>query len=116
MFSNDSNVRDQYRLLKKIFSKYSKQDLNQMQDLSNKLFVDQGVTFTVYNDEKGTEKIFPFDLFPRIITSKEWQKIEYGIIQRIKAINYSLTKVLHLRYIMMKKVQKKFFHLICFPE
>ena len=59
MVSSDSNVRDHYRLLKKIFSKYSKQDLNQMQDLSNKLFVDQGVTFTVYNDEKGTEKIFP---------------------------------------------------------
>jgi len=100
MVSSDSNVRDQYRLLKKIFSKYSKQDLNQMQDLSNKLFVDQGVTFTVYNDEKGTEKIFPFDLFPRIITSKEWQKIEYGIIQRIKAINFFIKDVYNEKFII----------------
>ena len=71
-----------------------------MQDLSNKLFVDQGVTFTVYDDSKGTEKIFPFDIFPRIITSKEWQIIEFGIKQRIKALNFFIKDIYHEKFII----------------
>ncbi len=100
MISNELITRDHYQLLKKVFSKYSPKDLNEMQDLSNKLFVDQGVTFTVYNDKKGTEKIFPFDIFPRIITSKEWQLIEHGIKQRIKAINYFIKDIYNEKFII----------------
>ena len=47
----------------------------------------QGITFTVYNDSQGTEKIFPFDLIPRIIPADEWEVLERGLTQRIIALN-----------------------------
>jgi len=49
--------------------------------------LNQGVTFTVYSDARGTEKIMPLDLMPRIITSQEWQHVEDGVIQRLTALN-----------------------------
>jgi len=53
------------------------------------------VTFTVYGDEKGTERIFPFDLMPRIIPQSEWEQVEAGLIQRITALNLFLQDVYH---------------------
>jgi uncharacterized circularly permuted ATP-grasp superfamily protein len=50
-------------------------------------FRNQGITFTVYNDKRGVEKIFPFDLMPRIIPANEWDLIERGLVQRITALN-----------------------------
>jgi uncharacterized circularly permuted ATP-grasp superfamily protein len=55
----------------------------------------QGVTFTVYGDDQGTERIFPFDLMPRIIPHKEWERVESGLIQRITALNLFLNDVYH---------------------
>ena len=52
-----------------------------------------GVTFNVYNDELGVEKIFPFDIIPRIIDGDEWVKLELGLKQRIKALNQFLDDV-----------------------
>lgn len=50
-----------------------------------------GVTFSVYSDSRGQEKIFPFDLIPRVITADAWEKIEKGLIQRVTALNMFLT-------------------------
>ena len=60
----------------------------QRQRAAEKAFMSMGVTFNVYSDGSGTEKIFPFDIIPRIIDTKEWEKIETGLQQRIKAINF----------------------------
>lgn len=60
----------------------------------------QGITFTVYNDGEGIEKIFPFDIIPRIITAKEWEQIEHGIKQRIKALNIFLRDIYHEQFII----------------
>ena len=49
-------------------------------------FLNQGITFSVYSDMRGTEKIFPFDLIPRTIPATEWQPIEKGLKQRILAL------------------------------
>src|SRR5271169_4069464 len=65
-------------------------DLSQRQMEADKAFLTQGITFTVYGDEQGTERIFPFDLLPRIIPSTEWAMIESGLIQRMKALNMFL--------------------------
>src|SRR5947209_2575709 len=51
-------------------------------------FRNQGITFTVYNDNRGVEKIFPFDLIPRIVPANEWDIIERGLVQRISALNH----------------------------
>jgi uncharacterized circularly permuted ATP-grasp superfamily protein len=58
-------------------------------------FLRRGVTFTVYSDSQGTERIFPFDLIPRIIPAAEWKRIEAGLIQRLTALNMFLDDIYH---------------------
>src|SRR5437016_1211925 len=64
----------------------------------------QGITFTVYNDQRGVEKIFPFDLVPRIIPANEWDLIERGLIQRITALNLFCHDVYHEQRILREKI------------
>jgi uncharacterized circularly permuted ATP-grasp superfamily protein len=56
-------------------------------------FLNQGITFTVYGQEEGTERIFPYDLLPRIITAAEWARVERGLTQRITALNLFLKDI-----------------------
>src|SRR5712671_188574 len=70
-------------------------ELGQRQMEADKAFLTQGITFTVYGDNQGTERIFPFDLVPRMITSSEWETVERGLTQRLTAINLFLKDVYH---------------------
>jgi uncharacterized circularly permuted ATP-grasp superfamily protein len=63
-------------------------------------FVNQGVTFSVYSDRRGVEKIFPFDLIPRPIPGREWDIVEDGLVQRLKALNLFLGDVYHEKRIL----------------
>ncbi len=65
-------------------SGYSKSG-GKLADLS---YLVQGITFTVYSDGRGTERLFPFDLVPRIIPRSEWDTIERGLAQRVMALNF----------------------------
>ena len=67
-------------------------------------FRNQGITFTVYNDQRGVEKIFPFDLVPRIIPSAEWDHIEKGLTQRITALNMFCQDIYHGQRILREKI------------
>ena len=60
----------------------------------------RGVTFTVYADSAGTERVFPFDVIPRIITPEEWGRLERGIRQRVRALNAFLHDVYHSERIL----------------
>ena len=60
------------------------EERRKLADLS---FLIQGITFTVYSDGRGTERLFPFDLIPRIIPHSEWAHIEKGLSQRVVALN-----------------------------
>ena len=62
-------------------------ELTSRQQSAEFLLRDLGITFTVYGHEAGTEKIWPFDLLPRIIDSREWEPIERGLKQRVNALN-----------------------------
>ncbi len=62
----------------------------QMQQVS---LVNQGITFTVYGESEGTERVFPFDFVPRVIGSDEWEMLEAGLVQRVTAINLFLEDV-----------------------
>ena len=66
----------------------------------NTALLQRGVTFTVYADSEGTERVFPFDIIPRIITAYEWARIERGIRQRVSAINSFLHDVYHSERIL----------------
>ncbi len=63
-------------------------------------FVNQGITFSVYADQRGVEKIFPFDLIPRTIPAGEWGVLEAGLIQRVRALNLFLHDVYHDQHIL----------------
>ncbi len=100
MFTDTNQIKKHYQNLKTILDKIHIEELDKKEELSSQLFIDQGVTFTVYEDKVGTEKIFPFDVIPRIISAKEWDKIERGIIQRIKALNFFLKDTYHEKFII----------------
>ena len=89
----DSSVFAHYDLLFKRFSQLNKKTLLEKQRLVDNSLLENGVTFTVYGDNRGTEKIFPIDLIPRIIPKDEWEKIEQGLTQRIIALNLFLNDI-----------------------
>src|SRR5438270_11433746 len=70
-------------------------------------FRNQGITFTVYSDQRGVEKIFPFDLVPRIVPANEWDLIERGLVQRITALNHFCQDVYHDQRIFKEKVRSE---------
>ena len=104
MFDDSGKVRAIYSDFGKFLSEAKLDSLNQMKEFSNQFFKSQGVTFTVYHDNKGVERIFPFDIIPRIINSNEWEIIEKGIIQRITALNLFLKDVYHEKFIIQDQV------------
>ena len=72
-------------------------------------FLRQGITFNVYGDSAGTEKIFPFDLLPRIIPAKEWEFLERGLVQRITALNLFLHDLYHEQKILKDGIIPPFY-------
>ena len=72
-------------------------------------FLRQGITFNVYGDQQGTERIFPFDLIPRIIPAAEWEHLERGLEQRITALNLFLHDIYHEQRIMKEGVVPPFY-------
>jgi len=63
------------------------------QKLADATFLRGGITFSVYSDRRGAERIFPFDLIPRIIDAERWRRVEAGLKQRIAALNAFLSDV-----------------------
>jgi uncharacterized circularly permuted ATP-grasp superfamily protein len=96
----DASVREQYKGVVEFMQQLSVDELNHKEDLAKRLFMSQGITFTVYSSGEGIEKIFPFDIIPRIITSNEWNYIEAGIKQRLKALNLFLKDVYNEQFII----------------
>src|SRR4051794_28706174 len=95
-----SGIRPSYKNFVSAIEDLSVGELNHKDELAKKLFMTQGITFTVYSSGEGIEKIFPFDIIPRIIENKEWQQIEAGIKQRLKALNIFLKDIYHLQFII----------------
>ena len=79
-------------------------DLAVRQEAAEALLLKMGITFNVYGRDEGTEKIFPFDIIPRIVSAKDWQQIETGLKQRIYALNQFLQDVYNEKKILKDKV------------
>ena len=95
MFRSTDLPRKQYRPLYTQLLNLGADELRRSKQEADQSFFNQGITFTVYGSEKGTERIFPHDLLPRIITAAEWETIERGLTQRITALNLFLKDVYH---------------------
>ncbi len=100
MRHTDGQARTHYAELMQRILHISPQELAQRQQSADDSFLAQGVTFTVYGHDAGTEKIFPFDLLPRIVTDREWRTVERGLAQRITALNMFLHDIYHQEHIL----------------
>jgi len=109
MFTEAGQARRHYRRLLRRLETLSKKQLDERRQMADLAFLNQGITFTVYSDNQGTERIFPFDLVPRIIPSSEWARIEAGLVQRITALNLFLHDIYHQQAILRDQVIPRFY-------
>jgi len=107
MFAGPGEARPHYQRLLQRFTELKKDEFDRKRELATLTLLRQGVTFTVYSDAQGTERIFPFDLIPRIISAEEWRKIERGLEQRITALNLFLHDIYHGQSILRDGVIPK---------
>ncbi len=95
MFQPDGEPRPHYRHLFELLQDLPADEMQRRKQAADLAFLHQGITFTVYGRDEGTERIFPHDLLPRIITASEWAHIERGLEQRIIALNLFLKDLYH---------------------
>ena len=103
MFTAPGEARPHYRVLHDYLQTMTPDAFAERRRLADAAFLTQGITFTVYGEEAGVERIFPFDLIPRIIPAAEWQAIERGLAQRVTALNQFLHDVYHDQRILCAK-------------
>ncbi len=105
MRAANGDLRAHYRALAETLARLPEDELQRRKQSADLAFLTQGITFTVYGRDEGTERIFPYDLVPRLITAVEWDRIERGLTQRITALNlflrdvYSEAKILNDRVV-----------------
>lgn len=100
MFAPDGTPRPHYAALAATLARMDRDEiLGRIRSINTSL-LQRGVTFTVYADSAGTERVFPFDVIPRILTAKEWTRIEKGIAQRVRAVNAFISDVYHDQHIL----------------
>jgi uncharacterized circularly permuted ATP-grasp superfamily protein len=104
MLDARAQPRKPYRRLHKELLRLSTEELWRSQQNADVTFFNQGITFTVYGRSEGTERIFPHDLLPRIVSASDWETIEAGLTQRIIALNLFLKDLYHDRRIMRDRV------------
>ncbi len=100
MFDMEGNQRLHHRTLYQRLLELPASELLRRQQAADVAFLNQGITFTIYGTDEGTERIFPYDILPRIITSDEWETIERGLTQRITALNMFLKDIYHEGHII----------------
>ncbi len=104
VIAGTNHPRQHYEVMVERFNELTPNDLNARRHTVNVFFLNQGITFTVYGADEGIERIFPFDLVPRIVPGNEWRQIESGLTQRITALNLFLHDIYHDQKILKDKV------------
>src|SRR6202161_539984 len=95
MLDESGKIRPHYRKFCSLFESLGADEFAEKRHSIDLVFLRQGITFNVYGDSRGAERIFPFDLVPRIIPAKEWEFLERGLTQRIIALNLFLHDIYH---------------------
>lgn len=107
MFDADNNVRPNYRLFMDRLKKMGHKKLNTLQHSTDRAQLSLGMTFNVYSDNEGTERILHLDIIPRIINNKEWTHLEKGLQQRIKALNLFIQDIYNDQKVLKDKIIPK---------
>jgi uncharacterized circularly permuted ATP-grasp superfamily protein len=95
MFDEACRPRPEAQLLLDTLNALGDGQLERCQQAAERILVQLGITFNVYGDSAGTERPFPFDLVPRIVTAREWGWIQRGLKQRIYALNAFINDIYH---------------------
>ncbi len=93
MFHADGNARSHYQGVHTALTGTSAADLADIQDQVTGSFSSEGISFKVYGDDEGDERIIPVDCLPRVLSASEWRELETGLTQRLKALNLFLADV-----------------------
>ena len=104
MFEAGAEPRPVARALVQLIESMTEGELLRRQQSAERALLHMGITFNVYGDSAGTERIFPFDLVPRIVAATEWTWIERGLKQRIRALNLFLDDIYHAQKIVRDHV------------
>jgi uncharacterized circularly permuted ATP-grasp superfamily protein len=104
MRTPEGGIRPHYEALVETLARLPHEELLRRKQSADLSFLTQGITFTVYGRDEGTERIFPYDLLPRLISADEWDRIERGLTQRITALNHFLRDVYGDAKILKDKV------------
>src|SRR3990167_4144993 len=95
MYDARGKCRPHYQEFARWLAATPPEQLAQRRREADLLFHRAGITFTLYGDEQGTERLIPFDIIPRSITASEWRIVERGCIQRVQALNMFLADLYH---------------------
>ncbi len=95
MFTPEGRPRPGNEAVVNRFAELSLDEITRRQQAAEKALLKMGITFSVYGDQQGTERIFPFDIVPRIIHQSEWAGIEAGLKQRVRALNLFIDDIYH---------------------
>jgi len=88
-------IRDHYREFEVWLSGQSPDSITAKRTEADLIFHRVGITFAVYGDDQGTERLIPFDIIPRIIPAEEWKRLETGLRQRVQALNLFIHDIYH---------------------
>jgi len=92
-FDKTGTPRPHYRPLVSILESFTQDEIERRERLQKLSLIDQGITFTIYGEKEGTERIFPFDFVPRVIPAREWERLQAGLVQRVTALNLFILDV-----------------------
>lgn len=85
-------------------SQHTVDELNALNQAAKEHFLYEGITFTVYGDDEGTERTIPFDIIPRVIARKQWNMVAFGCEQRVRALNLFLNDIYHQQDILKANI------------
>src|SRR5438128_11935466 len=104
MLAAAGRPRPAYRRLYEQLNRLGADELQRRAALAMEMFRNHGITFAVYPDAQGTEKVFPFDIIPRVISAATWRRLEAGLKQRLSALNLFLEDVYGRKLILQQRV------------
>src|SRR5436309_14578624 len=103
MHTAPGKPRPHYRRLYEQLHRLGPDELQRRHALAMEMFRNHGITFAVYPDAQGTEKVFPFDIIPRLIEARTWRPLEEGLQQRLRALNLFLDDVYGPKLILRQR-------------
>ena len=93
MFTAPGRPRPHCHALIEALSELPADELGNLQQRVNRALLHEGITFTVYGDDESIERVFPVDCVPRLVLARDWEHIERGLVQRVRALNLFLADV-----------------------